>query len=170
MVIGRESLKTKKAFPRKNACFCRYIDKICVLEVFFFLTIGTLRNYDGDGDGNGNLKNAMGLLSKTTTLHVHHSFLYISLLSPHNYDVKWPNFKFTWERKRQGDKFYHLCLNSDAKSIFQRRFHGCRRCRIVSSLIHLRRHPDNTGTLPCPIIRVRIVQFQLILPWYDTTS
>ena len=35
MVIGRESLKTKKAFPRKNVCFCRYIDKICVRDVFF---------------------------------------------------------------------------------------------------------------------------------------
>ena len=97
------------------------------------------------------------------TLHVHHTFLYISLQSLHN-DVKWPNFKFTWERGRQGDKFYHLCQNSgrvrsplfssnpnslllsnwaswnnhgkkwkDAKSIFQRRFHGRRRCRIVSS-------------------------------------
>ena len=53
-------------------------------------------------------------MSKTTTLHVRHAFLYISLLSLHNYDVKWPNFKFTWERERQGDKFYHLCLNSGA--------------------------------------------------------
>ena len=35
MVIGRDSLKTKKAFPRKNACFCRYIDKMCVRDVFF---------------------------------------------------------------------------------------------------------------------------------------
>ena len=26
--------------------------------------------------------------------------------------VKWQNFKFTWEKERQGDKFYHLCLNS----------------------------------------------------------
>ena len=46
-------------------------------------------------------------MSKTTALHVHHAFLYISLLSLHN-DVKWPNFKFTWERERQGDKSYHL--------------------------------------------------------------
>ena len=53
-------------------------------------------------------------MSKTTTLHVHHAFLYISLLSIHNYDVKWPNFKFTWEQERQGDKFYHLCMNSGA--------------------------------------------------------
>ena len=27
-------------------------------------------------------------MSKTTTLHVHHAFLYISLPSLHNYDVK----------------------------------------------------------------------------------
>ena len=103
-------------------------------------------------------------MSKTATLHVHHTFLYISLQSLHNNDVKWPNFKFTWERGRQGDKFYHLYQNSgpvrsalfssnpnslllsnwaswnnhekkwkDAQSIFQRRFHERRRCRIVSS-------------------------------------
>ena len=53
-------------------------------------SIGTVRNYDGDGDGDGNenVKKATGLMSKTTTLHVHHAFLYISLLSLHNYDVK----------------------------------------------------------------------------------
>ena len=49
-------------------------------------------------------------MSKTTTLHV-----YISQPSLHNCDVKWPNqLKFTWERERQGDKFYHLCLNAGA--------------------------------------------------------
>ena len=56
----------------------------------------------------------IGLMSKTTTLHVHHAFLYISLPSLYNYDVKCPNFKFTWERERQGDKFYHLCPNLSA--------------------------------------------------------
>ena len=76
------------------------------------MIIGTLRNYDGNGKEN--IKKMIGLMSKTTTLHVHHAFLYISLLSLHNYDVKWPNFKFIWERERQGDKFYHLCLNSGA--------------------------------------------------------
>ena len=35
------------------------------------LTIGTLRNYDG----NGNAKKAIDLMNKTTTLHVHHAFL-----------------------------------------------------------------------------------------------
>ena len=50
------------------------------------LGVGTLRNYDRDG--NENVKRAIALMSKKTTLHVHHAFLYISLLSLHNYDVK----------------------------------------------------------------------------------
>ena len=29
----------------------------------------------------------MSLVGKTTILHVHHAFLYISFPSPHNYDV-----------------------------------------------------------------------------------
>ena len=65
--------------------------------------LGTLRNHDSDG--NGNVKKAIGLMSKTTSLHVHHVFLYISLLSLNNYDVKWPNLKFTWEPEREADKF-----------------------------------------------------------------
>ena len=52
--------------------------------------IGTLRS--DDGDGNGNATKAKGLISKTTILHVHHAFLYISLPSLHDYDVKMPNF------------------------------------------------------------------------------
>ena len=73
-------------------------------------------------------------------------------------------FFFFWGRERQGHKFYHLCLDSGtaplfssnrnsllssdwvtwdnrevvlkgAKSIFQRRFHWRRRCRIVRSLL-----------------------------------
>ena len=73
-------------------------------------------------------------------------------------------FFFFGGRERQGDKFYHLCLHSgtaplfssnrnslfssdwmtwdnrevvlnDARSIFQRRFHWRRRCRIVRSLL-----------------------------------
>ena len=33
---------------------------------------------DDDEDGNKNGENAISLDSKTTTLHVHHAFLYIS--------------------------------------------------------------------------------------------
>ena len=43
---------------------------------------------------------AIGLLRKTTTLHVHHAFLYISLPSLHDYDVKMPNCKFYGGRKQ----------------------------------------------------------------------
>ena len=68
--------------------------------------VGSFSN--DDGDGKQYVKKALGLMSKTTTLHVHHAFVYISLLSLHNYDVKWPNLKFTWERERQGEEFYHL--------------------------------------------------------------
>ena len=39
---------------------------------------------------------AIGLISKTTNLHVHHAFLYISLPFLHNHGVKWPIFEFTW--------------------------------------------------------------------------
>ena len=39
--------------------------------------LGTLRS--NDADGNENVKKTIGFISKTTTLHVHHAFLYISL-------------------------------------------------------------------------------------------
>ena len=41
----------------------------------------------------GTLK-TIGLISKTTTLHVHHTFLYISFPFLHDSDVKMPNFSF----------------------------------------------------------------------------
>ena len=46
-----------------------------------------------DGDGNDNVKKETDL-SKTTILHVHKCFLYISLPSLHDYDVKMPIFAF----------------------------------------------------------------------------
>ena len=55
-------------------------------QLWFHIRSGTLRNYDGDG--NGNVKKAIGLRSKTTILQVHHAFLYISLQSLYNYEVK----------------------------------------------------------------------------------
>ena len=44
-------------------------------------------------------------ISKTTTLHVDHAFLYISLPSQHDYDVKIPNFTFYGGRKQATTKF-----------------------------------------------------------------
>ena len=60
--------------------------------------IGSFSN--DDGDGNQDVKKAIGLLRKTTTLHVHHAFLYISLPSLHDYEVKMPHCKFYGGRKR----------------------------------------------------------------------
>ena len=53
-----------------------------------------------DGDGNQDVKKAIGLLRKTTTLHVHHAFLYISSASLLDYDVKMPNCKSYGGRKQ----------------------------------------------------------------------
>ena len=66
--------------------------KLLTFDYFFpaTTTLGTLRS--DDGDGNGNSTKAIGLITKTTILHVHHAFLYISLPSLHDYDVKMPNF------------------------------------------------------------------------------
>ena len=57
--------------------------------------LGTLRS--DDGDDNGTAPKAIGLISKTIILHVHHAFLYISLPSLHDYDVKML-FNFTLYR------------------------------------------------------------------------
>ena len=45
--------------------------------------IGTVRS--NDADDNKNVKKTIGLISKTTTLHVHHTFLYISFPFLHDY-------------------------------------------------------------------------------------
>ena len=62
------------------------------LSPSFPLSLGSLSN--DDGDGNKDVKKAIGLLLRTTTLHVQHAFLYISLPSLHGHDVKMPNCKF----------------------------------------------------------------------------
>ena len=59
---------------------------IMIMMMTLLMTIiGTLR--DCDGNGKENVNKAIGLMSKTTTLHVHHPFV-ISLLSLLNYDVR----------------------------------------------------------------------------------
>ena len=60
------------------------------MTAFSVAILGTLRNNDDDRQREPKKSNS--LISKTTTLHVHHAFWYISLLSLLNYDVKWPNF------------------------------------------------------------------------------
>ena len=62
------------------------------LDTVFHAIIESVSNDDGDGNENG--KKAVDLFNKTTTLHVQHAFLYISLPSQQDYDVKMPNFTF----------------------------------------------------------------------------
>ena len=111
------------------------------------------------------LQKAIGLVSKTTILHEHHAFLYISLPSLHDYDVKWPNFFedrngkaiksaiFVWTLARP--PLFSSTINSlllsnwatwdnremvfkDAESISPRSFHERSRCRIGRSLFSLK--------------------------------
>ena len=67
------------------------------------MTLGTLRYEDGDGDEN--VKKAIGLI--TTILHVHRSFLYITLPSLYDYYVKMPNFTLYRGRTQATTKFPH---------------------------------------------------------------
>ena len=66
--------------------------------------LGTLRS--NDADDHENVKKTIGLIRKTTTSHVHHTFLYISIPFLHDYDVKMPNLAFCWGRKQATTKFY----------------------------------------------------------------
>ena len=64
------------------------------------LTLGSLHN--DDDYGNKNVKKAVGLDKQTTTLHVHHAFLYISLPSLHDCNVKLPkNFVEDGNKRQQ---------------------------------------------------------------------
>ena len=61
-------------------------------------------NDDGYGDKKG--KKAIGLFSKTIALHVRHAFLYISLPSLHDYDVKLTNFTFSGGREQNSTTLF----------------------------------------------------------------
>ena len=63
-----------------------------------------------NGISNENFKKVIGLLRKTTNLHIHHSFSYISLLSLHDNDMKMPNCKF-YGGCKQAIKSFFLFLN-----------------------------------------------------------
>ena len=51
-------------------------------------------------------KKTIGLIGKTTTSQVHHTFLHISFPFLHDYEVKMPNFAFYGGRKQATAKFY----------------------------------------------------------------
>ena len=73
-------------------------------SVIILLQLGTLRS--NDANGNDNVQKTIGFISKTTTSHVHHTFLYISFSSLHDYNVKMLNCVFYGERKQATTKIY----------------------------------------------------------------
>ena len=71
-----------------------------------YTLLGTLRWHDSENKNeNDNVKQAMGWISKTTTLHVHDAYLYISLQIMHDNDGKMPDFTFYGGRKQATAKF-----------------------------------------------------------------
>ena len=76
----------------------RWLRGIKMYRFPWYLTLVST-NHASSNPGQ-DVKKAVGLLRKTTTLHVHHAFLYISLPSLHDYDVKMPNCKFYGGRKQ----------------------------------------------------------------------
>ena len=71
-------------------------------------TVGSFSNDDGDGNPGRQKKKTIGLLRETTTLHVRHAVLYISLPSLHDYDVKMPNCNFYGGRKQATTDLFSL--------------------------------------------------------------
>ena len=74
-----------------------------------------LSNEDGDGDGDGNEKG-----KKAIGLQLCHAFLYISLLSLHDYNVKVPNFTLRRVREHKTMTFL-LFLDFDTVLEFNSR-------------------------------------------------
>ena len=95
-----ESKNVLDAISRSNS--------ICTEEILFLIIIiGSLRC-----GGDKKSKKAIAWQGKTTTLHVHHAFLYISLPSTARLPVKMPNFTFCEGRKQAMTKFI-LFMNLD---------------------------------------------------------
>ena len=59
-----------------------------------------------DGNENDKKKTIIASISKKKSLHVRHTFLYISLPFSYDYDVKMPNFAFYGDGKQATRKFY----------------------------------------------------------------
>ena len=75
--------------------------------------IGILRNDDDDDNENGKKAIRLDKLNNKT-LHVQIVFLYTSLPSLHDYNVKLLNFKFGQGREQKDNNFLFLFLNFDA--------------------------------------------------------
>ena len=115
-VMAKQCTKTRDARAKVLFCFSRVFHRLNSLTGYFIYTepfnifARFTRNWRSrlssnliqhsdraqlwkadafDGKGNENSRTP---ISKTTTLHVHHAFLYTSLPLLHDYDVKLPYF------------------------------------------------------------------------------
>ena len=71
--------------------------------------LGSLSKYDDDH--NDDFKTTIALMIKTTALHVHHSFLYISLTSTARLRRETSLFDVLWRTWTYDDEFSNLFLN-----------------------------------------------------------
>ena len=70
--------------------------------------------HNHDGDGNGYSKKAIDIDKQNNNFARAHAFLYISLPSLYDYNVKLPNFSFCRGREQTDNNFLFLFLNFDA--------------------------------------------------------
>ena len=101
LLLSRHSCPVRSpSFPNVSDAISRS-NSICTEKILFLTDhnvsqiIGSLR-----WSGDEKVKKVIAWQGKTTTLHVHHAFLYISLPSLHDYHVKMPIFKFCEGRKQ----------------------------------------------------------------------
>ena len=105
---GAISMTERSCVPPISKVECHIADRFCAIRWCSVNTLSARRGQfsNDDGDSNENVKKAIGLHSKKkTTLHVHHSFWYISLPSLHDYDAKMPSFSFCGGRKQATTNF-----------------------------------------------------------------
>ena len=117
---GREHKTTTLAFNSKNIASIWRIkrDVISVIKfeaaqihilsdvfVAFAVVVQARWMRSDDGDGNEYVKKAVVLITKTTTLRLHHAFLYMSWPSLHDYDVKMSDFTFYRGSTQETTKF-----------------------------------------------------------------
>ena len=88
-------------------CYWSFVPHVSAFLLLCSLFEGCARNIPFPpfsstlGTGNGNTTKAIGLISKTTILHVHHAFLYISLR--HCTTTTWKCLISRWQRKYTSD-------------------------------------------------------------------
>ena len=115
-------MRTISYRPFGTLCSIYFLLLFCLLPVALFMSttspclgspctssrdiIWTLRS--NDADGNGNVNKTIGLMSKTTTSHVHHTFLYISVPFLLDYDMKLPISRFLEDVNKQRRNFISL--------------------------------------------------------------